>query len=95
MSFWITSPPTKSDLVKSFLQQPPNVHFYFTPTYSSWPNQVESWFSKLQRVVIDHGIFTSVAHLKRKILRYIPLYQKTARPLRWKYSVTRHRIPVW
>ena len=37
-------------------------------------NQVESWFSRLQRDVIDHGIFTSVADLKRKIFRYIKLY---------------------
>ena len=54
--------------------------FHFTPTYSSWLNQVESWFSKLQREVIDRGIFTSVADLKRKILRYIRLYQKTPNP---------------
>ena len=50
----------------SFLQQHPNVMLHFTPTYSSWLNQVEIWFSKLQRDVIDRGIFTSVADLKRK-----------------------------
>jgi transposase len=65
----------KTDLVKHFLRQHPNVNLHFTPTYSSWLNQVESWFSKLQRDVIDRGIFTSVADLKRKILRYIRLYQ--------------------
>jgi len=57
-------------------------------------NQVESWFSKLQRDVIDRGIFTSVADLKRKILRYIRLYQKRAKPQR-KYSDVRKRIPAW
>lgn len=40
----------KTDLVKCFLQQHANVTLHFTPTYSSWLNQVESWFSKLQRV---------------------------------------------
>ena len=45
---------------------------HFTPTYSSWLNQVESWFSKLQRDVIDRGIFTSVADLKRKIAALHP-----------------------
>jgi transposase len=85
----------KTDLVKGFLQQHPNVNLHFTPTYSSWLNQVESWFSKLQREVIDRGIFTSVADLKRKILRYIRLYQKTAKPFRWKYSDARKRIPAW
>ena len=52
------------------------MRLHFTPTYSSWLNQVESWFSKLQRDVIDRGIFTSVADLKRKIIRYIRLYQE-------------------
>lgn len=85
----------KTDLVKQFLQQHPNVHMHFTPTYSSWLNQVESWFSKLQRDVIDRGIFTSVADLKRKILRYIRLYEKTAKPFQWKYSDVRKRIPSW
>ena len=85
----------KTDLAKLFLQRHPNVHFHFTPTYSSWLNQVESWFSKLQRDVIDRGIFTSVADLKRKILRYIRLYQKTAKPFQWKYSDVRKRILAW
>jgi transposase len=85
----------KTDLVKGFLQQHSNVKLHFTPTYSSWLNQVESWFSKLQRDVIDRGIFTSVADLKRKILRYIRLYQKTAKPFRWKYSDVSKRIPAW
>lgn len=85
----------KTELVKGFLQQYPNVNLHFTPTYSSWLNQVESWFSKLQRDVIDRGIFTSVNDLKRKILRYIRLYQKTAKPFQWKYSDVRKRIPAW
>jgi hypothetical protein len=50
---------------------------------------------RLQRDVIDRGIFTSVADLKRKIMRYIRLYQKTAKPFRWKYSDVRKRIPAW
>ena len=84
----------RTALVNQFLQQHPNVQFHFTPTYSSWVNQVESWFSKLQRDVIDRGIFTSVADLKRKIMRYIRSYQKTAKPFRWKYSSPRLAIYV-
>lgn len=85
----------KAPLARQFLARHPNVEFHFTPTYSSWLNQVEIWFSKLQREVIDRGIFTSVADLQRKILRYIRLYQKTAKPFRWKYSDARHRIRPW
>jgi len=85
----------KTLLVKDFLVEHPNVRLHFTPTYSSWLNQVESWFSKLQRDVIDRGIFTSVADLQRKILRYIRLYQKTAKPFKWKYSDVSKRISKW
>ena len=85
----------KTELEKQFLVEHPHVQLHFTPTYSSWLNQVESCFSKLQRDVIDRGIFSSVADLLRKILRYIRLYQKTARPFRWKYSNPSRRIPSW
>lgn len=85
----------KAPLVREFLAQHPNVAFHFTPTYSSWLNQVESWFSRLQREVIDRGIFTSVADLRRKIMRYIRLYGKTAKPFKWKYNDFRHRLPAW
>jgi transposase len=85
----------KTPLVRQFLAAHQNVQFHFTPTYSSWLNQVEIWFSKLQRQVIDRGIFTSVADLRRKILRYIRLYAKSAKPFRWKYSEPRHRIQPW
>ena len=85
----------KTPLVRQFLAAHANVQFHFTPTYSSWLNQVEIWFSKLQREVIDRGIFTSVADLRRKILRYIRLYAKSAKPFRGKYSDPRHRIHRW
>jgi transposase len=84
----------KAPRVRQFLTAHPHVEFHFTPTYSSWLNQVEIWFSKLQRQVLDRGIFTSVADLRRKIMRYIRLYGKTARPFRWKYTDIRHRAPV-
>ncbi len=82
----------KTPLVRAFLAAHPNVALHFTPTYSSWLNQVEIWFSKLEREVITRGIFTSVADLRRKILRYIRLYAKTAKPFRWKYNDVNRRI---
>ena len=42
----------KSQVVRDFLATHPNVHFHFTPTYSSWLNQVEIWFSKVERDLI-------------------------------------------
>jgi transposase len=61
----------KTQKVASFLQQHPNVELHFTPTYSSWVNQVEIWFSRIEREVIARGVFTSVRDLARKLIRYI------------------------
>jgi transposase len=82
----------KSAAVKKFLEDHPQVEFHFTPTYSSWLNQVEIWFAKLQRNVLDRGIFTSVKDLSAKICRYIRLYCKTAKPFAWKYTDINRRI---
>src|SRR3954451_1557796 len=78
--------------VTEFLERNPNVKFHFTPTYSSWLNQVEIWFSRLEREVIARGIFTSVNDLARKLMRYIRAYSKNARPFKWKYSDVRRKI---
>src|SRR6266576_2829226 len=48
----------KTQAVREFLQQHPRFQFHFTPTYSSWLNQVEIWFAKIEREVIARGIFT-------------------------------------
>jgi transposase len=83
----------KARKVAAFLDAHPNVQLHFTPTYSSWLNQVELWFSKLQRDVIARGVFTSTADLARKLRRYINAYSKNAKPFRWKYSNSSRRIP--
>lgn len=84
----------KTQAVRDFLEQNPKVRFHFTPTYSSWLNQVELWFAKIQRDVIDRGVFTSVADLSRKIRKYIQAYAKSARPFRWTYTDPKRRIKV-
>lgn len=84
----------KTKTVQAFLTEHPNVTLHFTPTYSSWLNQVEIWFSRIEREVIARGIFTSVRDLSRKLMRYIRAYSKAARPFRWKYSNPAHRITV-
>jgi transposase len=76
----------KTEQVQEFLVAHPNVYLHFTPTYSSWLNQVELWFAKIERDVIARGIFTSVADLKRKLMRYIRYYNKAPRTVKWKYA---------
>ena len=82
----------KTAKVEDFLQRNSHVKLHFTPTYSSWLNQVEIWFARLEREVIARGIFTSVKDLARKLMRYIRAYSKTARPFKWKYADVRRRI---
>jgi transposase len=82
----------KARRVQDFLAAHPNVHLHFTPTYSSWLNQVELWFAKIQRDVIARGIFTSVQDLGRKLLRYIRRYNRAAKPIKWAYRDPTHRI---
>jgi transposase len=82
----------KTQKVATFLLQHPNVKLHFTPTYSSWLNQVEIWFSRIERDVIARGVFSSIRDLARKLLRYIRAYSKTARPFHWKYSDVRRRV---
>ena len=82
----------KTDLVQTWLLLTPNVHIHYTPTYSSWLNQVEIWFAKIQRDVIARGIFPSTKDLDKKIMRYIREHNKNPKPIRWKYDNPKRRI---
>ena len=63
--------------------------------YSSWLNQVELWFSKIDRDVIARGVFTFVSDLKRKLLRYIRHYNKSPRTVKWKYAAPPQYAISW
>ena len=82
----------KTQRVQQFLSEHPTVSIHYTPTYSSWLNQVELWFAKIQRDVITRGVFTSVADLKRKLMRYIRQYNKMPKPIKWIYRNTENRM---
>lgn len=82
----------KTKKVQAFLDEHPNVQLHFTPTYSSWLNQVELWFAKIERDVIARGVFKSVPDLKRKLMRYIKHYNKAPKPIKWKYFDPTRRI---
>jgi transposase len=68
------------------------VRIHYTPTYSSWLNQVENWFSKIQRQVISRGVFNSTKDLASKLMRFIRTYNKSATPIRWSYADEKKRI---
>jgi transposase len=82
----------RTQAVREFLEDNPKVRLHFTPTYSSWLNQVEIWFAKIERDVIARGVFTSVADLSRKLLHYIRASARSARPIRWTYTNPKRRL---
>ena len=82
----------KTSRVTEFLRTHATVHLHFTPTYSSWLNQVELWFAKIARDVIARGVFTSVKDLSKKLMRYIRHYNKAPRIVKWKYGDPSRRI---
>ena len=69
--------------VKQWLAAHPRFHLHFTPTYSSWLNQVERWFGLLSQRAIARGSFHSVSDLVNKIQAFIDGYNASATPFVW------------
>ena len=82
----------KTAKVAQFLEANPKVRLHFTPTYSSWLNKIELWFSKIERALIHRGVFTSTHDLTRKIMRYIRKYNEDPKPVKWTYNDPSRRI---
>ena len=62
-------------------------HFVYTPLHASWVNQVEIWFSILQRRVLRHGSFTSPTNLRETVMGFIKHWNKAeAHPFRWTFT---------
>ncbi len=63
------------------------IRFQFTPKHCSWMNQIENWFSFLQKRVIKNGQFRSVEILEEKIDAFIQYYdQYLAKPINWLFK---------
>lgn len=82
----------KTKEVNEWLSKNKNWSFNFTPTYSSWINQVETWFSIISRQCIRRGVFHSTKHLTSVIMKYIKEYNKNAKPFTWTYDNPKRKI---
>lgn len=77
----------KDQSVKEWLSKKRKIKLHFTPTYSSWLNQVEIWFNMLTKDVLKGGVWKSVEQLTKQMLEYIDTYNKTrAKPFAWTYT---------
>ncbi len=72
-----------------WLQRHKNVHFHYTPTYSSWLNQIEIWFSILSRRALQGASFTWPRQVRDAIDKFVQAYNRNATPFQWtKTTVT-------
>jgi len=76
----------RTEEVEQWLEDHPRWRFQFTPTHASWLNQVEIFFSILQRRLIKHGAFDSEADLAEQMLCFVETYNQTAKPFKWTYT---------
>jgi len=69
--------------VRSWLTSHPRFQFHFTPVHCSWMNQVEQWFSILQRKRLKAPNFADLEDLESKITAFIEEWNEAAHPFRW------------
>lgn len=73
----------KHKKVKQWLATRPRYYVHYTPTYSSWLNQVEIWFNIITQKAIRRGSFTSVKELSKKIDKFVKDYNANCKPFTW------------
>jgi transposase len=73
----------KVDKVKRWFAKRPRFQIHFTPTGSSWINQIERWFGKLTEECIRRGSFKSVSSLTKAIDEYIKENNRNPSPFEW------------
>ena len=69
--------------VKNWLARRPRFHLHFTPTYSSWLNQVERWFALLTERQIRRGTHRSTVELEQAIRAYLEINNRNPTPFVW------------
>jgi hypothetical protein len=59
-----------------------------TPVHASWLNQIEIFFSVIQKKVVTPNDFDSLEQLSRTLLGFVDRYNQTARPFSWKFTAS-------
>ena len=64
----------------------PTIVLVHTPRHASWLNQIEIYFSVVQRKVLTPNAFTSLADVEDRLLRFQVYYTQHARPFQWRFT---------
>ena len=75
--------------VRKWFDKHPRYRLHFTPTSSSWLNQIERWFAEITRKRIRRGTFRSVRDLITAIDDYVSTYNQNPRPFQWVASASK------
>jgi transposase len=73
----------KTPAIRDWLARHPRFHLHFTPTGSSWINQVERWFGFLTDQMIRRGVHKSVQALEKDVRAWIENWNENPRPFMW------------
>jgi len=76
----------KSPAIRTWLAAHPRFHIHYTPTYSSWLNQVERWFAYLTEQLLQRSDHRSVQALEKDIRAWIKAWNENPRPFIWTKS---------
>jgi transposase len=66
----------------------PNAIMIHTPVHASWLNQIEIFFSVIQKKVVTPNDFASLDQLSSTLLAFVDRYNQTARPFNWNFTAT-------
>ncbi len=72
-----------SPAIKTWLTSHPRLHIHYTPTYSSWINQVERWFAYLTDDLLPRSDHRSVQALEKDIRDWVKAWNENPKPLIW------------
>lgn len=76
----------KHETVKQWVEKNKRINLHYTPTYSSWLNQVEIWFNILTKDVLKGAVWHSKKQLVTQLMQYIKTYNnERAKPFQWNY----------
>jgi transposase len=76
----------KTQAVQRWFARHPRFHIHFTPTYSSWLNQIERWFAELEQKALKRGSHRSANELERAIYEFIDARNDAPKPFKWHKS---------